>query len=293
MSETMEVAEALEQADAQPQAAVPPSIGEWIAARHAEGRRLGQIFNSMRRNGWKRERAVRELEQALPETLHEDIRLLARAAPDPDLSGAGATITIDGHAIEVLCESSRPRLVVFRHLLSDEECDALVESARARMRRSTVGDGDRPEQSEVRTSSGMFLGRDETALCTAIDVRIAALLDWPVRCGESLQVLRYEKAQEYRPHHDYFSPPEGDWAPVIGRGGNRVATLLIYLSTPERGGATCFPEMPFEVRAVKGNAVFFSYPSADAESRTEHAGAPVIEGEKWVAVKWLRQATFD
>ena len=294
MSETIEVVETREQAGAQQRAAaaVPPSIGEWIAGRHDEGRRPAQIFNSMLRNGWKRERAVQELERALPEALHEDVRLLARAAPEPDLAGSGGTITIDGHTVEVLCESTRPRLVVFRHLLSDDECDALVALARARLNPSTVGDADAATRSDVRTSSGMFLDRDETALGTAIDARIAALVDWPARCGEALQVLRYEKGQEYRPHHDYFTPPEGEWAPVIGRGGNRVATLLIYLTTPERGGATSFPDIPFEVRAIKGNAVFFTYPSPDAGSRTEHAGAPVIEGEKWVAVKWLRQNTF-
>jgi hypothetical protein len=35
--------------------------------------------------------------------------------------------------------------------------------------------------------------------------------------------------------------------------------------------------------------VYFSYPVADASSRTTHAALPVIEGEKWAAVKWFRQ----
>jgi len=57
-------------------------------------------------------------------------------------------------------------------------------------------------------------------------------------------------------------------------------------------GSTVFPDIPMEVRAVAGNAVFFAYDTPDPSSRTLHGGAPVGEGEKWVAVKWFRQGPF-
>jgi prolyl 4-hydroxylase len=28
-------------------------------------------------------------------------------------------------------------------------------------------------------------------------------------------------------------------------------------------------------------------------TRTLHGGAPVLEGEKWVATKWLREGAFE
>lgn len=62
----------------------------------------------------------------------------------------------------------------------------------------------------------------------------------------------------------------------------------MYLNTPARGGATIFPEAHFEVAAVKGNAVFFSYDRPHPMTRTLHGGAPVLEGEKWILTKWLR-----
>lgn len=44
---------------------------------------------------------------------------------------------------------------------------------------------------------------------------------------------------------------------------------------------------------MKGNAVFFSYDRAHPMTRTLHAGAPVVEGEKWIATKWLRERRHD
>ncbi len=46
------------------------------------------------------------------------------------------------------------------------------------------------------------------------------------------------------------------------------------------------------VNPVKGMATFFSYMGPDDimdEGLTEHSGCPVIEGEKWIAVTWMRK----
>jgi prolyl 4-hydroxylase len=81
-------------------------------------------------------------------------------------------------------------------------------------------------------------------------------------------------------------------ASVLQRGGQRVATLVMYLNTPNQGGGTTFPDVSLEVAPIKGNAVFFSYDRPHAVTRTLHGGAPVVEGEKWVATKWLREGVF-
>jgi prolyl 4-hydroxylase len=38
--------------------------------------------------------------------------------------------------------------------------------------------------------------------------------------------------------------------------------------------------------------VFFSYHAPHVSTKTLHGGAPVLEGEKWVATKWLREREF-
>src|SRR3546814_11091574 len=102
------------------------------------------------------------------------------------------------------------------------------------------------------------------------------LLDWPVENGEAIQILRYGVGAQYKPHHDYFDPDWSGSAGPLKRGGKRVASLVMYLNTPERGGATTFPEWNFEVAPVKGNADFFSSHSPPTITRPLHTGAPCV-----------------
>ena len=144
----------------------------------------------------------------------------------------------------------------------------------------------------ARTSDGMFFERGETDLIRRIESRIATLLRWPLDHGEGLQVLRYRPGAEYQPHYDYFEPAHASTPGILKRGGQRVATLVMYLNTPVAGGSTIFPDIGLDVAPVKGNAVFFSYDRPHPSTQTLHGGSPVLDGEKWVATKWLRQGVF-
>ncbi|MDQ3271200.1 MAG: 2OG-Fe(II) oxygenase, partial [Pseudomonadota bacterium] len=132
----------------------------------------------------------------------------------------------------------------------------------------------------------------ETGLVATIEARIAKLLDWPVENGEGLQVLRYGPGAEYKPHYDYFDPAEAGSATILARGGQRVATLIMYLQEPVEGGATVFPDLRLQVVPRRGSAVFFSYSQAHPSSQSLHGGMPVLAGEKWIATKWLREREF-
>ena len=88
-------------------------------------------------------------------------------------------------------------------------------------------------------------------------------------------------------------PDEPGTPKILKRGGQRVASLVCYLNTPEAGGATVFPDAGLDVVPVRGNAVFFSYDRPHPATRSLHGGAPVTEGEKWVATKWLREGRFE
>ena len=187
-----------------------------------------------------------------------------------------------------------PRVVVFGDLLSDDECAALVATAARRLTRSlTVETKTGGETLNVdRTSDGMFFERGENELISRIEQRIAKVLRWPVEFGEGLQVLRYGPGAEYKPHYDYFDPSEPGTPSILQRGGQRVATLVMYLQEPEQGGATTFPDVGLEVAPKRGTGVFFSYERPDPGTRTLHGGAPVLAGQKWVATKWLREREF-
>ncbi len=271
-----------------------PELRQWLVEQTQAGCRHEELLASMRASGWSDEVARAALQGRaqgpVPPQPPPALRL-----PEPALSGSPSSVLAGDRRVQVLLTLQRPRLVVFGGLLADDECDLLVAAAAPRMARSetVVIQSGGNEINPARTSEGMFFGRGEIPLCARIEARIAALLQWPVRNGEGLQVLHYRPGAEYKPHHDYFDPAEPGMGAVLARGGQRLATLVIYLNTPERGGATTFPDLALEVSPIKGNAVFFSYDRPQASTRTLHGGAPVLAGDKWVATKWLREGEFN
>ncbi|KAK4266542.1 hypothetical protein QN277_027442 [Acacia crassicarpa] len=197
-----------------------------------------------------------------------------------------------------------PRIILLHNFLSVEECDYLRAIALPRLQVSTVVDAKTGKgiRSDVRTSSGMFLTAEERKypMIQAIEKRISIYSQVPVENGELMQVLRYEKNQFYKPHHDYFSDTFN-----LKRGGQRVATMLMYLSENVEGGETYFPMagsgqcscggkivQGLSVKPVKGNAVLFWSMGLDGQSSPSsvHGGCEVLSGEKWSATKWMRQS---
>jgi prolyl 4-hydroxylase len=214
--------------------------------------------------------------------------------PEPDLSSNPSFVQALDREVEVVMSMRSPRLVVFGGLLSDDECRQMIELAQPRLARSETvhNPSGGSEVHEARTSDGMFFERGEHAIIDRIERRIAALLRWPLQNGEGLQVLRYRPGAQYKAHHDYFDPAQPGTPTVLQRGGQRVGTVVMYLNTPPRGGGTAFPDVGVEVGPMRGNAVFFSYDRPHVVTRSLHAGLPVLEGEKWVATKWLREREF-
>jgi hypothetical protein len=74
---------------------------------------------------------------------------------------------------------------------------------------------------------------------TGVEERIADWTMLPVENGEGLQVLRYRHGQKYDAHWDYFFDSAS-----VKNGGNRYATVLMYLADVEEGGETAFPKIP-------------------------------------------------
>lgn len=186
-----------------------------------------------------------------------------------------------------------PDMTLFTNFLSEQDCKELITEASKSMHKSkVVGEGGKATLHEARTNSGAFLSRGSSPLIERIEQHISILTGIPIENGEGLQISRYEVGEEYRPHYDYFNPKREDFTDRIKSHGQRVATFLMYLSTPEDGGHTTFPDAKIDVPAVMGNALLFKYPKAEREGLTLHGGSPVKAGVKWVAVKWLRDRPF-
>lgn len=276
-----------------------PELHGWIVDQARQARDPLRVIEELCAQGWPEEQAIDLVQDTLQALLAAHARDHGLPAPTPvpepmELGGPHVIDTGD-RQVAVLSNVRHPRVVVLGGLLADEECDELVSLARERIKRSEtfLMDEGVSVVHEARTSDGMFFNRAENQLCRRIEARIAALCQWPVENGEGLQVLRYGPGAEYKPHYDYFDPALAGSRKVIERGGQRVASLVMYLNTPRRGGATTFPDAGIDVAPIKGNAVFFSYDRPHPMTRTLHGGAPVLEGEKWVATKWLRERSYS
>lgn len=272
---------------------------EWVTGQARAGHTPEALLTSMKASGWEEEAAIDVLETVLRDIVEAHARQQVLPPPDrvpePLLDGAPASVWAHDREVRVVMAMRDPRVIVFSGLLSDEECDEIVALAGARLARSHTVDTatGASEINAARTSDGMFFTRGEHAVCARFEARIAALLKWPVENGEGLQVLHYRPGAEYKPHYDYFDPEQPGTPAVLKRGGQRVATLVTYLNTPLRGGGTTFPDVGLEITPLKGHTVFFSYDRPHPSTRSLHGGAPVLDGEKWVATKWLRVGRFD
>ncbi|WMD22503.1 2OG-Fe(II) oxygenase [Achromobacter seleniivolatilans] len=204
-------------------------------------------------------------------------------------------IQLSDREVNVIFQSIDPEIIVFGNVLSDEECDSLIELSKQKVIRSLVvgADTGNPTLHYSRTSESCSYQRGATSLHTAIEERISQLVNIPVENGEGLQVLNYRSGQEYKAHYDYFTSPKSIEL-HCKTAGQRTGTFIIYLSDVEAGGQTTFPKLGISVAPKKGNGLFFSYMNeqGDLDDRSFHSGHPVIEGEKWICTKWLRERPY-
>ena len=216
--------------------------------------------------------------------------------PMPDINTSSNRISTSDRVVDVLLTVNAPRIVLLGNVLSVEECDSLVALCTSRLQRSpVVDDGDGSTQVHVsRTSQGAMLQRGETPLVARIEARLAELASWPVKRAEGLQIQQYQATNEYSPHFDWFDPDLPGPRRHMERGGQRLATFVLYLSEAESGGGTSFPLLGLEALPKKGSAVFFK--NTDNFHRpdrsTLHAGSPVVRGAKTIANKWLRAGVY-
>jgi len=259
----------------------------------------------------------------------------------------------NGEPIMVTSLARSPRVLHIRNLISEEEMDHLREAAAPELQRSTMGlrenqntNGEEiaPLKDNTRTSLNAWISGnpEQTELqkrCFRALATQTKVGEYDNRYADGFQVLRYQKAQLYNTHMDYFATkPTSSFNFVTANGGsNRYATVFIYLSTPELGGQTyfhkathsrpahyqltpavpvsnhtltqaldnsttmaadtwqrrlaeqCFNGKGLSVYPRRGDAVVFysQNPDLSEDKMSEHAGCPVLQGEKWAANLWL------
>ena len=145
--------------------------------------------------------------------------------------------------------------------------------------------------SQARTATTCFLDRDKFP---GIMHKVSQLTNKPVEHFEYPQVGRYEHTQRYDLHYDAFETHTEIGKGHLMNGGQRICTCLMYLNTPQQGGATFFRDFDLRIKPETGRAVIF-FPGTlegQLDPRMMHAAEPA-EDEKWVSQVWIRQTTCN
>jgi hypothetical protein len=192
--------------------------------------------------------------------------------------------------------SASPRVVVFEGLLNPEVCDWLIERARGRLDPAVVyGAAGGQEVSETRDNSNFILHPFEQDVVVAlVRARIAAAAGSIPAHFENTSVLHYDVGQRFVRHVDFLDPAKPNFAEIVAREGQRVATALICLNEDFEGGETGFPHLGFMWKGRKGEGVFFWHLDAfgEGDPRTEHSGRPPTQGQKWILSQFIRDKSW-
>lgn len=196
---------------------------------------------------------------------------------------------------EVLSED--PRIAVLRNLFTATECQHLIALSAPHLSPSqVVSEEGKNVKHAMRTSWEMrFEPEYKDMLVWIYERRLARLSNTRPEQGEPLLILRYEPGQEYKTHVDYFDPALEGQKKVIEETGQRILTMLTYLSDVAAGGGTEFPKLDIRVDPEPGMTLAFYNVAGDGQPdpRTKHAGLPVEQGTKWLATRWIRDRDWQ
>ena len=139
-----------------------------------------------------------------------------------------------------------------------------------------------------RTSDAMaFNHLEDIPFIHSLVSRVTAITEIPNYSWKNFEapvITRYDTGAIFATHND-ASPTKGsEWENL---GGQRVVTIIMYLTTVENGGETSFDRLNIKVKPKQGTALVF-YPAdletLDADDRTRHESKVTLdgEGEKWI-----------
>ena len=220
-------------------------------------------------------------------------------------------LPITAQGLITACTS--PRVCRVESFLTDTECAVLIAAAYPRLQPAYAG----LQAGEGRTSQGCELPCELPAAASVLR-KVRGLVRLPFERMEEVYVSRYSRGQRYDTHHD--APDESD--PDAERflasgGGQRVATVLVYLNTVASGGQTTFPLAGLAVAprrgaphhlmraavrvprpaltrrcsALRTGMALVFFPATLDGRRDDMAlhGAMPADDTKWVAQVWIRQ----
>lgn len=194
--------------------------------------------------------------------------------------------------IEVI-ENKEPLVLTIENYLTQEECDHMILISKPFMKKSLVSNSSKGVESAGRTSHNAWIQHNHDEITKSIGEKIAKIVGMPLENAEAFQVIYYDKNAEYRSHYDSWDHNGSEKTlRCMKYGGARLKTALVYLNDVEEGGSTRLNRLNINVLPKRGKLLIFenTYPGTNVRHPlSEHAGMPVIKGEKYAFNLWFKE----
>jgi prolyl 4-hydroxylase len=117
-----------------------------------------------------------------------------------------------------------------------------------------------------------------------IEHKLSELFDTKTAHLENWQATRYGDGDKFDYHVDC-----GLWKRA--KGGERRRSILLFLDTPRKGGATHFRALNLKIKARTGRLLVWNnlLPNGNCNYNMIHSGQAVLEGTKTTLVTWERE----
>lgn len=182
--------------------------------------------------------------------------------------------------------------VEYPGFITEKEATYILQKAAPLFEESLVVSG---KDTKVRKSETAWLEKTDPVVENIIQ-RVCKVSGKPFENAEQIQVVKYEPNGYYNEHHDACCDDVEGCVEFEKRGGQRVITMLLYLSDGFEGGATRFPNLNREYKPPKYGGLLF-HPLEKNGSRCHpyalHAGLPVTSGTKYIANIWIRERAHN
>lgn len=178
----------------------------------------------------------------------------------------------------------------FQNILSIDECNELIEISKNKLfSATTLG----IKIIDYRTAENTWLF-EKNNLTDKLKNIVSDKTNLPIENQEQIHIVKYNFGGEYKQHHDFFHPNTDYFESQTQKGGQRIYSCLFYLNDDFKGGETYFPKIDYKVNPELGKLIVWKNLNDDLSLNYNslHSGLPIISGEKWICIVWVRENKF-
>jgi len=182
-----------------------------------------------------------------------------------------------------------------KDFLTKEECDQIINISLNEIK-SCIGNNDFMKMHPIEIKD------ENQEIWKKIRNLISESTNIPLENQENFLAIRYDKNGSYMEHYDSFVKYLKDsiytnqfYEQSMASGGQRKFTALVYLNDDFSGGETNFSKLNKKIKPETGKLVYWNNldENGDTNLNMIHAGMPVLDGQKWVLVVYIREKKYE